>query len=241
MIDFHTHILPNVDDGSKSIEKSINLIKEAKEAGFNEIILTPHYYEGTYEEIESKRMSIMTNLKEALKNENIEINLHMANEIFISNKMIDFIKEKKASSINATKYILFELPFNNKPMNLFDVVYEILGNKYIPILAHPERYLYVQKNFDVVEELADMGVLMQCNFGSIDGMYGREAKKTVKKLLKNDMVHFLGSDVHKKESIYPKIPKILSKIKKIIGEEKLEEITNTNPKMVLENKDITLA
>ena len=86
---------------------------------------------------------------------------------------------------------------------------------YIPILAHPERYSVIQKNFNLLLELKDMGVLFQSNYGSILGMYGLGAKLTFKKMLKNNLVDLLGSDVHRPNSIYPKIPKSIEKISKL--------------------------
>ena len=200
--------------------------------GFDEIILTSHYMEGYYEKDESKR-------KETLKDINVDdVKLHIGNEIYISNKMIDFLKEKKASSINGTNYVLFEMPFNIKPMNIYDVVYELLQYKFIPILAHPERYIFVRKEPEIIYDLIEKGVLMQANYGSIIGMYGTKAQIMVKRFLEINTIHFLGSDVHRENTIYPQIPKIIEKLKALIGEEKLIELSETNPRKVLQNQRI---
>lgn len=123
---------------------------------------------------------------------------------------------------------------------MYDFIYDILEFKLIPILAHPERYSFIQKEPEIVYDLIRQGVLMQSNYGSIIGQYGEGAQIIVKKLLKNDMVHFLGSDVHRQNSIYPKIPKVLNELEAIIGEEKIEQITTVNPQLVLENKEIDI-
>ena len=136
--------------------------------------------------------------------------------------------------------MLFELPLNSKPMNLYDVVYEMLQNRIVPVLAHPERYLFVQKEPEIIYELIQKGVLMQANYGSILGRYGEKAALIVQKLLENNMIHFLGSDVHKTNTIYPQVPEALRIIKIIVGEEKLREITDINPKLVLQNKAIDI-
>ena len=144
----------------------------------------------------------------------------------------------KASSINETKYVLFETAFATEPQNLKDVIYSLMSNNYIPIIAHPERYSYVQKNPNMLLELIDLGVLFQSNFGSIIGQYGKEAKKTVNLLLKNNFIHFLGTDAHRKNTIYTAIPQALESLKEIISEKELEELTTINPNLVLENKEI---
>lgn len=240
MIDFHTHILPNVDDGAKNIEDTYRLLEEAKKAGFDSVISTSHYMEEYYEVGVEKREQLIKEISEELLNKNIDLKLYLGNEIYITENIVTLLKEKKATTINDTKYVLFEFPLNTKPMNMFDIIYDMLGYKIIPILAHPERYSFIQKDPDIVYDLIEAGVLMQVNYGSILGMYGESAKFIARKLFENDMVHFLGSDVHRVNSVYKKVPEALEKIIEIIGEEKLEELTTINPGLVLENKSIDI-
>ena len=240
MIDFHTHIIPNIDDGSRSVEETFNLIKEAKEAGFEGIILTSHYIENYYETDAPERDVWVKAISDSLKAKGIETNLYIGNEIYISENIMDLLINRKASTINNTSYVLFEMPLNAEPMNLYDVIYSLQENKLVPVLAHPERYSFVQKEPELIYDLIQKGVLMQANYGSILGQYGENAKMIVKKFLENDMIHFLGSDVHRQYSIYKKIPQALEEIRKIIGEEKLEKLTTTNPKLVLTNKRIDI-
>lgn len=240
MIDFHTHILPNIDDGSRSIDETFNLIKEAKEVGFDGIILTSHYIENFYETDVPERDVWVKAISENLGAKGIDTDLYLANEIYISENMMGLLEQQKASTINNSCYVLFELPLNEEPLNLYDVIYSLQENKLIPILAHPERYSFIQKEPELIYDLIEKGCLMQANYGSIIGQYGVKAEYIVKKFLENNMIHFLGSDVHRQNSIYPKIPFALEKIKEIVGEEKLEELTTINPKLVLANKKIEI-
>lgn len=240
MIDFHTHILPNIDDGSRSIDETFNLIKEAKEVGFDGIILTSHYIENFYETDVPERDVWVKAISENLGVKGIDTDLYLANEIYISENMMGLLEQQKASTINNSCYVLFELPLNEEPLNLYDVIYSLQENKLIPVLAHPERYSFVQKEPELIYDLIEKGCLMQANYGSIIGQYGVKAEYIVKKFLENNMIHFLGSDVHRQNSIYPKIPFALEKIKEIVGEEKLEELTTINPKLVLANKKIEI-
>ena len=234
MIDFHTHILPNIDDGSTSMDETINLILEAKQVGFTGVISTSHYIQGYYETNEAERKKILCDVE---KNVN-ELNLYLASEIYITTEIAKLINDGSASTINNTKYVLFELPMNSKPLFVKDVIYGLIGDGYKPIIAHPERYNYVQENIDYVEELASMGTLFQANYGSIVGVYGNGAKRTIKQLLKRNLIDFLGTDVHRTNQIYPKIPKILKKLQKIVSESKLQEMTTLNAQKVLNNEDI---
>lgn len=240
MIDFHTHILPNVDDGSKSVEETFELLKEAKEAGFDSIISTSHYMEEYYEVNSAEREVWIKAITENLDKKNIDLKLYLGNEIYITENIINLLETGKATSINNTNYVLFEFPLNVKPMNMYDIIYDMIEYKLIPILAHPERYSFVQKEPELIYDLIQKGVLMQSNYGSIIGQYGEKAQIIARKLLENNMVHFLGTDVHKKNSIYPRIPEALSELRMIVGEKKLEELTTINPSLVLENKKIDI-
>ena len=240
MIDFHSHILPNIDDGSSSFEESSDLLKEAFEAGFTKVISTSHYIEEYYEVIEEERKNLLKEVLEKTKILSPEKvpEVYLGSEIYVSSEIVELLKKSKASTINNSNYILFELPMNTRPLYTKELVYKIIENGYTPIIAHPERYSYVQNDIDFVQELYDMGTLFQANYGSIIGLYGGKAKRTVKKLIQMDLIQFLGSDVHRKNSIYPKIPRILKKLEKMVDEEKFEKLTKTNAQKVLENDNI---
>lgn len=236
MIDFHSHILPNIDDGSRSLNETIHILKEAPKAGFTKIISTSHYIDGYYEANEDQRAKLLNEVKENFQG----MELYLGNEIYITNQMTDLLSEKKASTINNSKYVLFELPMNTKAMDVKEVVFRLMEKGYVPIIAHPERYKYVKENIEYVRELADMGVLFQSNYGSSIGMYGKKAQKTQKKLLEEGLIQFFGSDVHTVEQVYTKMPKILKKLRKIISEEELEQFSTVNPQKVLNNEDIEI-
>lgn len=237
MIDIHSHIIYGVDDGSKNVEDSISMLKEAKKAGFTDIIVTPHYMEGYFEHSKediSNRIDILKNKIEG------EINIFQGNEIYLTTSINDLIDEDLATTLNNSKYVLFELPMLEKPINLIEIVYKILEHDRIPIIAHPERYKYVQEDNNILLDLIETGVLFQSNYGSIIGTYGKNVQETVKKLLKHNMIHFLGSDNHKKNTIYANIPKTFNKLEKIVDEKILHDLTVENPKCILENKKIEI-
>ena len=191
MIDFHSHILPGVDDGAKDIEDSKKIIKEARNAGVEKIISTSHYALDCFESPEYKRIELIEQLKEELEEGDPE--LVLGSEIFLTYNVLELLQEFKASTIAGTKYILFELPLRGYFNNLKDLLNKVKGSEYKLILAHPERYGMVHSDFDLLYELKDLGVLMQCNYGSILGIYGMKAKSTVKRMLKEDLVGNLAT------------------------------------------------
>lgn len=240
MVDFHSHIIYDVDDGVELIEDSIRILKAARNAGFKKIILTPHYMEEYYDVQRNDIKKKVENLQKKCNEENIDIELYQANEIYITNYIVKLLNENIISSINDSKYVLFELPMNDEPFNLLEVIYSLIENNKIPIIAHPERYTYIQKEPNKLLDLIEKGVLFQMNYGSIIGLYGKSAQKTARLLLENNFIHFLGSDVHKSETIYNNMDLIKKELKKIITEEKLEELIQTNPNKVLRNEKIEI-
>lgn len=228
MIDLHTHILSETDDGAVSFEESVALLFEAKKAGFTGIVCTPHYKKGSYEKDSSYIYNRIEELKIDAKR--IGINLYQASEIYADEQICKLVEEAKVTTINGSRYLLIEFPINKEPIkNYMEIIDNIFKRGYIPIVAHPERYPYIQKNMKFVKDLLNRGALLQANFASIDGYYGAQAKKTVIKLVKNKMIHFLGSDTHKKKSIYPNINKYVEAYSKYLSEDEFDELTYKNP------------
>lgn len=215
MTDTHSHILFGIDDGSSSLKESIELLKKMKDTGFNNVILTPHYIEGSvFNANNIDKMNRYEMLLEELEKQNIDINIYLGNEIFISNNILSNIKRNQIFSLNNTKYLLIELPFHNKILNLEDIIYEIKIKGYIPIIAHPERYTYFQENKDLIDKLREEEVLFQANYASILGYYGKSSEKLMKYMLKKGYIDYLGTDIHHLNKLY--VLDNFSKIKKHI-------------------------
>ena len=143
-------------------------------------------------------------------------------------------------SLNNSRYVLIEFPMQNKPMNIDQVIYLLLQEGKTPIVAHPERYSYVRETPNMLLEYIEQGVLFQTNYGSIIGVYGNEIKETAKKLLTHNMIHFLGSDNHRVNTIYKHIPEALKLLEKWIGQEKTLELTTNNPKYILNDEKLEI-
>lgn len=242
MIDMHCHIVPYTDDGSIDNNSSIEMGKRAEELGYTGIFATSHYIIHDNELVNKEYRDNIEKLNNLFHENNINVKVYTGNEIFFTNDIIDLVKEKKVCTLGESKYVLVELPlFNNiVPMNVYDEFNKLQDEGYIPILAHPERYDFVSKDVNNLIPLIESGVLLQANIGSISGKYGKHAQKNVKKMLKRNMVHFLGTDSHN-TSVYNIYEKSMKAIKKIVkDEELLDKILNENPNSVLNNKNISI-
>lgn len=235
MTDVHSHVLYGIDDGSKTIDESIQLLRKLASIGFKNVIATPHYIEGSeYNASNKEKLARLDNLKKRIKSENIDINLYLGNEIFINNNISNDIKVGNIYTLNNSKYLLFELPFHDEILNLEDIVYELKIEGYIPILAHPERYTYYWKKLDVFDKLKEDGLLFQGNFSSILGYYGKYSMKTLKYLLKKGYIDYLGTDIHHIKNTYviDNFEKIEKKIIKITGTDYYNKIIENGNKLI---------
>lgn len=236
MIDVHSHILPGIDDGARSIEETCKMLRESYVAGFRTVISTSHYLEGKYISNKQQKEKYIQLLQNILIKEKIDIKVCNGTEVYSNINMLSLIKDGTIATLNNSRYVLIELPMNQNNIFFKQMIYDLVSMGYIPIIAHPERYIYVQNNPNIVFDWLEQGSLLQANYGSFIGMYGRKAQKTVIKLLKHNAIHFLGTDCHRAESIYLKINLIREKIEKEVGKEGFYNISYRNPRHIIENK-----
>ena len=235
MTDVHSHILFGIDDGSRTISESVELLKKLKSVGFNNVILTPHFIlDSTYNSNYESNIKIYNELKERLLNENIDINIYLGNEIFIDKNVPTLLEKNIITSLNGTKYVLVEFPMHNKLLNLEDMLYEIRSRGYEVVIAHPERYDAFKEDYSIVDTLREDGFLFQSNYSSILGYYGKDSIKLLKYMLKRHYIDFLGTDIHRIEKTYviDNFKKIEKHIIKITGSEYYNKIQANNNKLV---------
>ena len=237
MKDLHNHLLYGIDDGSKSLSESIKLLKEISKGGVTEIVLTPHYIiNSRYTCDINTKLELLSNLEKEMINNNINIKLYLGNEIFLDDKILEYIKQGKISSINNSKYLLIEFPLINYPKYALNIFSELIYNGYKIILAHPERYTYLYKDMSLFDELKEMGVLFQGNTGSLFKKYGKYSKKMLKKLLKKDYIDFMATDTH--HSVKLNLKRVKRKLKRYISKKRVDELLITNFDKVINNEDI---
>lgn len=237
MTDIHSHILFDIDDGSGSIDESLSLLKKLKSIGFDNIIVTPHYIEGSeYSSDNRTKLKKFKMLKKTIIENELDINIYLGNEIFIHKDIINSIRNKKIYSLNGTRFLLIEMPFHNQLLNLEDILYDIKYHGFIPIIAHPERYSYFQEDYSLIDELREDGILFQCNYSSILGYHGKGAMKTIKYMLKKHYVDFLGTDIHhiNKTFVIDNFKKIEKKIIRACGKEYYKQIKENCDELVID-------
>ncbi|MEQ9467808.1 MAG: CpsB/CapC family capsule biosynthesis tyrosine phosphatase [Ekhidna sp.] len=195
-VDLHSHIIPNIDDGSQSVADSIEMILSLKKLGYKKIITTPHIhprYPNTPEVI----MAGYHLIQDEIRKRSIEMEVEVAAEYFVDEVFSEKLERGDRILSFGDKYVLVESSFVNKPFFFESVMFDLISQGYKPVLAHPERYEFLEGRITWLEELKDTGVLLQVTIGSIGGYYGSEPEKLGRTLLKKNMVDFLGSDMHR--------------------------------------------
>ena len=195
-VDIHSHILPGIDDGAKNVEESVMLISKMKKIGFGKIIATPHTYANLYENTNDSIKSsfqLLSKLK-------VDLKIDYASEYLIDSSLTKRISEKTILTLKEN-HILLEMSYLAPPNNLHEIIHFALINNYTPIIAHPERYIFYHKNFKEYEMLKRIGCKFQLNLLSVTGHYGKSVLKISKKLIRKNLIDFVGSDIHNKKHI----------------------------------------
>lgn len=194
--DMHSHLLPGIDDGAGDIETSVELIRGMSELGYKKLITTPHIIWDMYRntpQIINEKLELVRN---AIKKENIDIEIHAAAEYFLDEHVEELLTKKEPLLAVSGNKVLTEFSMAFPSMNIKDILFEMAIQGYHPIIAHPERYIYLQQNKEFYNELKDIGCMFQLNLLSLAGYYGRSVKDLAEYLLNNDFYDMVGTDLH---------------------------------------------
>lgn len=240
MLDIHSHILPNVDDGAEDLEESIEMAKIYLDNGIDKVIATPHYIEGYKSSSKDQNLKVLEELKEALYHKGLDLDVYLGNEVYITMDMISLLEKGIISTLNHSRYVLIELSMFDMPLYVNNLIYELLLKDYIPIIAHPERNAKIIEDPNLLYGFIMKGALAQLNLPSLEGEYGERIKTTGEILLKNNMIHFVGTDTHSKNNRSPKVKNSLKRLGDLVDKETYERITYSNGLAVLNNEYIVI-
>ena len=214
------------------------MLREAYIAGFRTVIATSHYLEGKYIANRQQKERYIQLLQEILIKEKINIKVCNGSEVYNTINTLSLITGGIIATLNNSRYVLIELPMNQNNVYFEKNIYDLVSNGYIPIIAHPERYIYVQNNPSIVLNWIEQGSLLQSNYASMVDRYGHKAKKTLIKLLNANAIHFLGSDTHRPKNNYKQMDEILEEWKKVIDKRTLKLLSTKNPEKILDDERI---
>lgn len=231
--DIHCHILPNLDDGARSMEQTIAMMNIAVDEGITSMICTPHYHLGRvvaeYNDCEER----IKEVREELKKRNINVDLYLGAEICYFSEAVDEVDEGRIHTMAGSSYVLLEFEPSVEYRRIRTAVNEFTMAGYVPIIAHIERYDCMIMAMDEVSELISMGALIQINASSVLGELGFGVKRFIKKMMKNEMVSFVSTDAHSNGHRAPRMRKCYEYVAKKFGGDYAMDIFCNNAKNIV--------
>ncbi|MDO7885024.1 tyrosine-protein phosphatase [Hymenobacter cheonanensis] len=199
-VDMHSHLLPGLDDGAETVAHSLDLLRELRALGFTKLVMTPHIMGDFYKNTPEGIRAALAELRAAAAEAGLaDVVLECAAEYYLD----EWLGRKLADGTELLtfggerRYLLLETSYLNEPLNLSGTIFDLQAAGYQPVLAHPERYVYLYNRFSEIERLRqEHGVLMQLNLNSLAGYYSPAARHVAEKLIDGGLVDFVGTDTH---------------------------------------------
>ena len=220
--DMHSHLIPGIDDGSPDIETSLVLIKGMVDAGYKKLITTPHILWDMYQNTREDILLKFEVLKEKIKEEGLEVELGVGAEYYLDDYVKELLKKKEPLLTITKNLVLVEFSLASEPIDLTDILFELQVQGYQPVIAHPERYIYNERNKYFFEVLKSSGLLFQLNILSLSGFYGKAVQEMANYFLKNEFYELAGTDLHNQHHLEALANPVLNaSLKKLVDSGKL--------------------
>lgn len=231
MVDIHCHLLYGVDDGAKTIEESIAMLKEAQSQGIEAIVLTPHYRHGMFaypnEIIEEHYMLLKPHAEE------LGIALVLGTEYHVNSRIVESMESGRCRTLGGSRYVLTEYSHDSEFGYIYQMTQELILHGYIPVVAHVERYACMVESLERAEQLRELGGWIQMNADAVLGQEGMAAKKFCKKMLREELVDVIASDSHGIRQRVCHLGKCFELLKKKYGSEYAQELLCDNPAKII--------
>lgn len=240
MFDIHSHILPDIlgDDGSNSIEMTIEMGKQLVKSGFTDVFATPHHIHGENNSSSKSIVGLVTEINDTLKSHGIDLTIHTGHEIYMDESIGQKLVLGEVLSLGDSKYVLIELPMHSIPFNFESVIFDLKLKGYSPVLAHPERNRCIYSDISIVDKYVEMGVLLQLNLRSLSGKYGSNVKQAASELIKKEYYSFVGSDGHNCTNRSMDVISEIKTLKSMTENKYFSDITHNNPRKILSGEVI---
>ncbi len=240
MYDIHCHLIPRVDDGADGIEETMDMLSIAAKGSTKGVICTPHsnyqsIYQNFWNEAFERKLS---DIRTEAEKRDIQVKIYSGQEIFLTEDVIERLKNNELITLNNSKYVLVELALNENYFSAFKKIEIFKSEGYIPIIAHPERYGFVIEFEDAAKRLKKEGCLLQINKGSLKGSFGEAVAVTAHRLLAERMADFVASDAHSPYKRTPNLRGVHEMVSTIYSTDYADFLFKDNPLRVIEDKNI---
>jgi len=233
MIDIHIHILPAIDDGSKSLDTSLEMARQCVQNGVRQVVCTPHIYPGLYENTQAGIQDEVKRLQAKLNEANIPLTLFVGADVHATPDVLDRLKSGEIPTINGSKYLLLEPSHFVATPNFYEYVDELIHAGYVPVITHPERLHWIDDNYALMKRLVHIGAMMQITASSLTGKFGLRAQYWAQRMLVEGLVHIVASDAHSTDSRPPDLQKGFEIARMWVGEKEALRMVELRPRAIL--------
>jgi protein-tyrosine phosphatase len=240
LIDLHTHVLPGVDDGARTMDDALAMAKVALDDGITTVVATPHRHEGAYRAPREDAQQRLAELQAALTEADLNLEVVLGGEAQIAPDSAAQVRAGLAFTINGGRYLLVEWPFEQWPLYSEQAIFDLQIEGVLPIIAHAERYRVVQRNHLQLAPLIERGVIVQVNGGSLLGTSGPEVQRTAEKLVLEGMAHVLASDAHSAHARPPLLSAARDRAASLVGEARARAMVEDVPRQIIESRGVSL-
>lgn len=235
MIDLHCHILPYLDDGARNMDETLSMLQIAVQSGIKSMVATPHCEQGRLEEV----LSVYKRVCKVIKDRQIPLNLYLGMEIFATQDTAELLRQGQLLTLNGSRYPLVEFDFLTNGRDETDILEDLLHEGYRPLIAHPERYLFLQRNPDLMNLWWQMGCLFQINRGSLLGRFGMEAQQLSLAMIDRGFATVVASDGHSCNRRTPWLEHVRHMLHREFSPNAALHLLERNPAKILNNEDLT--
>lgn len=237
MIDLHTHILPCIDDGAKSLELSLEMARIAVADGTTVMACTPHIYPGLYMNDGPGIRRERDKLQQALDLYGIDLRLVVGADAHLVPELLDGLKSGRVPTLNGSRYFLLEPSHHVLPPRFEDSVFEIMAAGYVPVITHPERLTWIEEHYDTFVTLAGRGAWLQLTAGALVGKFGKRARYWSERLLGDGVIHLVASDAHTASVRSPRMSDAVALLERSLGSEETQRLVVQRPQAILDDAD----
>ncbi|MES2632454.1 MAG: CpsB/CapC family capsule biosynthesis tyrosine phosphatase [Pseudomonadota bacterium] len=235
MIDLHSHILPGIDDGSKSLEMSLEMARIAVADGIKVMACTPHIYPGVYLNDTQGIQAARNALQKALDVQGIPLKLVTGADVHLVPELIPALKQGVVPPLNGTRYLLLEPSHHIVPPHFSDMVFNLVASGYVPVITHPERLTWIEDHYPLFAQLVQQGAWMQVTASALTGMFGPRAKYWGERFIGDGLTHILATDAHSSGRRVPVLSAGLAVAERLLGREEAQQLVVGRPDAILRN------
>lgn len=235
MIDLHCHILPGIDDGSRSLEMSLEMARMAVDDGIATIACTPHIYPGLYMNDTAGIVAARDALQRSLDENGIALQLTTGADVHLVPGLLEGIRAGRVPCLHGTRYLLLEPSHHVAPPHFEESVFRLVAEGYVPVITHPERLTWVEDHYEVFRRLVRQGAWMQVTAGALTGTFGSRAKYWGEKFLHDGLTHIIATDAHSSGRRCPNLSRARDIAERALGREEAQLLVRGRPQKILED------